>query len=282
MTGRIKNGRKPRMFIGSSVEGLPVADAINLNLDYDVEITLWRSGTFDLASTALDSLVSRASSVDFSLFVFSPDDVATIRSERRIVVRDNVLFELGVFIGALGKDRCFIARPRNVELHLPTDLLGITPADYEADRSDGDIAAAVNHACVMVKRKIEKLGLLRPENSSTQIRAISPKANTNVGASDYYLLSELSRTVTRYGRGISLSSIDNSRRGRNLPSLDISAIRLERAGYVERKIEVDQDGDEYYVYLITDDGIEELLRLRNSAQASTETSENFADDDIPF
>jgi len=118
--------RKPRMFIGSSVEGLSVGDAINLNLDHEIEVTLWRTGAFDIASTALDSLVKRSTAVDFALFVFSPDDLVTIRSQQHVVVRDNVLFELGLFIGALGKDRCFIVKPRNVELHLPTDLLGVS------------------------------------------------------------------------------------------------------------------------------------------------------------
>lgn len=32
--------RKPRLFIGSSVEGLSVGDAINLNLDHEIEVTL--------------------------------------------------------------------------------------------------------------------------------------------------------------------------------------------------------------------------------------------------
>jgi predicted nucleotide-binding protein len=76
--------RKPRIFIGSSVEGLPVADAVNLNLDHDIEVTIWRNGTFDLSSTTIDSLMNKAKSVDFALFIFSPDDVAFIRNEKKI------------------------------------------------------------------------------------------------------------------------------------------------------------------------------------------------------
>ncbi|CAE6846054.1 hypothetical protein R75461_07245 [Paraburkholderia nemoris] len=48
---------KPQVFIASSVEGLPVADAINANLDHDTYPTLWRTGTFRLGSNALDDLV---------------------------------------------------------------------------------------------------------------------------------------------------------------------------------------------------------------------------------
>lgn len=280
--------RKPRLFIGSSVEGLRVADAINLNLDHDIEVTLWRTGAFDLASTALDSLVKRSKSVDFALFVFSPDDVAVIRSQQRAIVRDNVLFELGLFIGALGKDRCFIVKPRNVDLHFPTDLLGVIPADYESERSDGDISAAVNHACVLVKRMVEQQGLLRPDNSTQQLGPIRPAAAVRITLSDHYLLSNLATTITRYRSGASLSAIENLRR-RNAPAhnLDISAIRLERAGFVERKVETDRDGDEFYAYWITDQGVEELLRLDEEMgpaklNAGDKGLDDFCDDDIPF
>lgn len=206
-----------------------------------------------------------------------------------MVVRDNVLFELGLFIGALGKDRCFIVRPRNIDLHLPTDLLGITPADYEAERSDGDVAAAVNHACVLVKRKIAQLGLLQPGDCAPQLMPISPRHEFPVKKSDHYLLAQLAGTVTRYRGGASLSYIESNRSNRNSHApynLDVSAIRLERGGYVERKIEVDRDGDEYYAYSITDHGVEELLRLDEQLATEGETrvpaQTGFVDDDIPF
>lgn len=149
--------RKPRIFIGSSVESLPIADAVNLNLDHQAEVTIWRNGTFELSSNTIDSLEKKAKSVDFSLFIFSPDDIVIIRNQKKAAVRDNIVFELGLFIGALGKDRCFILKPRGVDLYLPTDLLGMTLADYEPNRSDGDLASAVNHACVLIKQQMEKL-----------------------------------------------------------------------------------------------------------------------------
>jgi hypothetical protein len=270
--------RKPRIFIGSSVEGLKIADAINLNLDHELEVILWRTGTFDLSSTAVDSLVSRSSDVDFALFVFSPDDVATIRSIQRKTVRDNVLFELGVFIGALGKNRCFVVKPRNVDLHFPTDLLGLTPADYEAERSDGDLAAAVNHACVQVKRMVEKVGLRVGAKEVSAVRTIKPSDSSALQDSDYLLLEKLLTTVTRHTGGVSLGQIEGSRRSGKQPSVDLAAIRLERAGLVERTVETNQDGWDYFVYSITEQGIEELV---NSGQWRN-TAEDFVDDDMPF
>lgn len=143
--------RKPRIFIASSVESLDVADAINVNLDHQAEVTVWKSG-FRLSTSSIDSLVEKAETVDFAIFIFMPDDVAIIRNQEKHVVRDNVLFELGLFSGTLGKQRCFIIKPRDVDLHFPTDLLGLTPADYDGNRSDGDLASAINHPCVLIKK----------------------------------------------------------------------------------------------------------------------------------
>jgi len=68
---------------------------------------------------------------DFGIFVFSPDDIVKMRGQEFQSARDNVLFELGLFIGRLGKERGIILLPRGQEdFHLPTDLLGITPGTY--------------------------------------------------------------------------------------------------------------------------------------------------------
>jgi len=71
-----------------------------------------------------------------------------MRGKDNGAVRDNVLFELGLFIGRLGKDRNFIILPKGYEenLHRPTDLLGLTPALYEPNRQDENLQAALGPA----------------------------------------------------------------------------------------------------------------------------------------
>ena len=150
---------KPRLFIASSAESLNIAEAVNVNLDHEFEITIWKNGTFKLSSSTIDDLVEKSSTVDFALFIFAPDDIASIRSRQEHVVRDNVIFEMGLFIGAIGKSRSFILKPRNQEMHLPTDLLGVTPADYDSNRSDGDLVSATNRACSLIKSDLSKVPL---------------------------------------------------------------------------------------------------------------------------
>ncbi len=153
--------QKPRLFVGSSVESLEIAEAILYNLEYVAEVTPWSAGIFSPSTTALDSLITALETFDFAVFVFSPDDVLQIRNQQVSVARDNVIFELGLFVGRLGKRRCFIVVPRNdPDLHLPTDLVGFTPGTYEPDRSDQNWRAALTFACVDVKAVIKELGFV--------------------------------------------------------------------------------------------------------------------------
>ncbi|MEQ8426145.1 MAG: nucleotide-binding protein [Cyclobacteriaceae bacterium] len=149
---------KPRLFIGSSVEGLSVAYAIQENLKFTCESTVWDQGVFNLSEMSVESLLDHLDNADFGVFVFTPDDHIKIRGKKHLTVRDNVLFELGLFIGRLGKQRCFIIIPDNKDFHLPTDLIGVTPAKYEATRTDGNLQAGSGSASHKIREVIAKLG----------------------------------------------------------------------------------------------------------------------------
>lgn len=277
--------QKPRIFIGSSAEILDIADAINLNLDHQAEVTIWRNNTFDLSSNTIDSLINKAKSVDFSLFIFSPTDITLIRNQQKATVRDNVIFELGLFIGTLGKERCFILKPRNTELHFPTDLLGITPADYDANRSDNDLASAVNHACVLIKNMMAKLKTLDLTTPPPSPRKNSIDVGSELKSNDYRVLAQLIGTATEDPAGYTLSQIKHALLNKS-PAIDISVIRLEQLGYIDRRNESDMNGNEYFCYRITSEGIELLLANEEKALVNISTQpqpiyDSF-DDDIPF
>lgn len=253
--------RKPRLFIASSVESLAIAEAVNVNLDHYFEVTIWKNGTFRLSSTSIDDLITKSSEVDFALFIFAPDDIATIKSRNEHIVRDNVLFEMGLFIGAIGKQRSFILKPRDVEMHLPTDLLGTTPADYDSNRSDGDLVSATNRACSLIKTEIDRIGIIdRATLSETKIYKANP-ASYSLSDVDYRFLAYCLKSQTCNPEGLAYYEITNSIRGSGDAILQISAIKLERMGLIEKTISVDErEGVEFYSYKISEMGIDTLLK----------------------
>jgi predicted nucleotide-binding protein len=72
---------KPRIFVGSSTEGLKIAYPLQENLEHDAEITVWPQGVFELSTPTLLSLIKGLGNFDFGIFVFSPDDVVKIRGK---------------------------------------------------------------------------------------------------------------------------------------------------------------------------------------------------------
>jgi hypothetical protein len=155
----------PRLFIGSSTEALSVAYAIQENLDFDAETTVWSQAFFRPSQTALQDLVSSLDRFDFAAFVFAPDDVVNIRGIIQPAARDNVIFEVGLFFGALGLRNCFLIMPRDAEPpRFPTDLLGVAPITYTARRSDGNLVAALGPASNQLRRAFRKASTASREN----------------------------------------------------------------------------------------------------------------------
>ncbi|MER8468904.1 nucleotide-binding protein [Mesorhizobium sp. M1328] len=152
---------KPFIFIGSSSENLRPAKAIAAGLSYDAETIVWTESAFGHSEYPLEALERHLDRADFAVFVFIPDDVTVMRGETRKTVRDNVLFELGLFIGRLTRKRTFIVRPRGIEINFPSDLIGITPVDYEPSRTDDNLAAALGPATHSILEAI-RVGGRRP------------------------------------------------------------------------------------------------------------------------
>jgi predicted nucleotide-binding protein len=142
--------KRPSVFIGSSSEGLPIAELIQLNLDSSCGCVIWSQGVFGLSEGTLESLVSAAAKFDFAILALTPDDLVTKRDVPGQQPRDNVLFELGLFMGKLGRDRTFIVHGRGQDLNLPSDLAGITRATFTL-RKDGNTRAALGPVCTQLK-----------------------------------------------------------------------------------------------------------------------------------
>lgn len=183
---------KPRIFIGSSTEALDIAYAIQENLVHDSNPTVWTQGIFELSNNSLDDLVNALNNFDFGIFVFKPDDITVMRNNKLNSVRDNVIFELGLFIGKLGKKRVFFVLPDSTtNFHLPTDLLGVTPGRYNNQREDKNINAALGPFCNQVRNKLKNFvyeSLIDLDNENEIIKNI---AIEKLDCWEFFLSSEL-------------------------------------------------------------------------------------------
>src|ERR671932_370554 len=100
---------KPRIFIGSSGKQAKLLQSITRGLEDVADVEPWTT-TFNPGRSTLDRLVELSQEVDFAAFVFAQDDWTTTDASQsgQASPRDNVVFEAGLFGGALGIRRTFI------------------------------------------------------------------------------------------------------------------------------------------------------------------------------
>lgn len=147
---------RPRLFVASSKEAERLALAVQQNLEDFAEVTTWAQDVFRLGQNVVDELMRALRTSEFGVFVFSPDDNTTIRGKAQKTVRDNVILELGMFIGRLGKERSFIIQPKQAAaMRLPTDLLGVVTGRYDASRLDNP-KAALGSVCAEIADIIQQ------------------------------------------------------------------------------------------------------------------------------
>jgi 8-oxo-dGTP pyrophosphatase MutT (NUDIX family) len=152
---------KPRIFIGSSSEGRTIALAVQANLQPKNECVVWDQDIFTLSKGNLENLVDHIVEYDFGIFIISPDDKLGHRGNSYLVPRDNVIFEIGLFMGHLGRKRTFVVSPTDVpDLHLPSDLLGVSTAKFSTNRSDKRWKSELAPACGTIQDCIDVTGLV--------------------------------------------------------------------------------------------------------------------------
>lgn len=192
---------KPNLFIGSSSEKLMYAYALQEQLKSSANVTLWNQGFFQLNAGYLESLIDGLKESDFGVFVFAPDDVLSLRGDTLASVRDNVIFELGLFMGHLGRNRVFFVLPENQGgLRLPSDLLGLSTVKF--DGTSPNRAAAVGPACFQILQAVEKFGVRQERLAPPDIEIVKAPRVLCVCSRQYFHLSfekdvELIRTETQ-------------------------------------------------------------------------------------
>jgi predicted nucleotide-binding protein len=158
-TRRNTKAFKPKVFIASSKEHVTVARAVQRNFHTEFETKIWDQNAFKLSTYPLESLLKELEASHFGVFVATPDDFVQSRGKAYRVPRDNVIFELGMFVGRLGRQRAFVVVPAPItQLKLPSDLGALTLAVYDPVRSDRELVPALGPACDEIRQAIQRYG----------------------------------------------------------------------------------------------------------------------------
>ena len=154
---------KPTVFIGSSHESSDVVDAIASALRADAQVRPWTdTDLFPAGEFILNSLLRQAQRFDFAIMVFGPDDVVLQGSHRVSVPRDNVVFELGLFMSQLERERTLLLVPvaRHGRIKILSDLGGLKAIEYTYpdERDHGGLNRALRDAIKQIRKRIKERG----------------------------------------------------------------------------------------------------------------------------
>lgn len=86
----------------------------------------------DQGRTIIEKFEACAREVGFAIALLTPDDLggAAAAPEQAARARQNVIFELGYFVGSLGRGRACLVRKGEVEM--PSDLFGVIYTDMDS------------------------------------------------------------------------------------------------------------------------------------------------------
>src|ERR1041384_3169225 len=123
-----------RVFIGSAAEDLPIVDVIAASLRKLAKVTAWAEDEFRTPSGHfLADLIQATSTFDFAVLVFGPSDISRSRGKKQFIPRDNVVFELGLFMSQVDQKRSLVVAPRawKTNLKILSDLTGFNLIEYD-------------------------------------------------------------------------------------------------------------------------------------------------------
>lgn len=144
---------EPVVFIACSSEGLTIAREIQNLFHHDhFVVQIWTDNVFQPSRTPIEDLLEQCKKIDFGIVVFSPDDSVLSRDLNSLAPRDNVIFELGLIMGAIGRDRSFIVAQSGLDLKVPSDLLGVNQLSYNG--TPENLAARLGPVCNQIRKVI--------------------------------------------------------------------------------------------------------------------------------
>lgn len=140
----------PKIFIGSSTAGYPVAQKVKKYLAKVGDCYLWKEpNMWELNRSTFDNLLRMVAYFDFGIFVATADDITYTNKKIVVEPRDNVILEMALFLGAMGRDKSFLLVENGIKL--PSDFEGIYMPRFEKNNDQ-----LIKNACSEYANKIDE------------------------------------------------------------------------------------------------------------------------------
>lgn len=148
---------KPKIFIASSGKNIAIAKAFKEQLKKCAQVSVWDE-EFNQSNNEsyLDTLIQLKDEFEYAIFIWANDDILLNDEDSIYAPRDNVVFESGLFMGALGASKVFIAYDDTIPIKKPSDFLGINLIRFNGQLLKKNKIAAVKDACSMIQYHIKK------------------------------------------------------------------------------------------------------------------------------
>jgi hypothetical protein len=148
---------RPKIFIGSSSLGYESAKEVKKYLESFADCTLWKDpGIWEPNRSTFQNLLRMSCFFDFGVFIATSDDLTFTNNKIVIEPRDNVILEMALFLGALGKDKAFLFVEEDIKL--PSDFNGIYMPRFNSSDSN-TIKNAVDEYIIKIEENY-RLGYL--------------------------------------------------------------------------------------------------------------------------
>lgn len=150
---------EPVVFIGSSSEAGLTAECIDKGLKRrGIKTNSWLNSVFQASNTAIEDLTRAAADCDFAVLILTPDDLTKSRKTSLNSPRDNVVFELGLFMGAIGRHRTLVVVEDSGKIRIPSDLLGLTTLRFKKPTASGTLGNSLRVPIDGISKRVKALG----------------------------------------------------------------------------------------------------------------------------
>lgn len=130
-----------------------MAEAVTSLLDGSLACLPWWKA-FEPSAFTLEALEAARTNHHFAVFIARADDLLFRRDRVEDAVRDNVIAEFFLFVGANGRDHTYLLVDKAVLPKLPSDLAGLVFATYDAEEFARNPAGALADACQSILRRV--------------------------------------------------------------------------------------------------------------------------------